>query len=173
MRKTIRIIIVFILAVLVTFSLFSLTQYAMVATSSPRFCATCHEIQPAYDTWKSSTHVSNVRGLVAECMDCHLPPIADTLRFYPAKIYHGVKDLAVHLTTKTYDREKSRQAVYEMSHNDQCLKCHGNLLYIPSKRGAMLAHRSLLYARSGYEKKCLDCHENLVHKPTEFYRYND
>jgi cytochrome c-type protein NapC/trimethylamine-N-oxide reductase cytochrome c-type subunit TorC len=35
----------------------------------------------------------------------------------------------------------------------------------------MLAHRSVLYARPGYEKKCLDCHRNLVHRPTGFYRY--
>jgi nitrate/TMAO reductase-like tetraheme cytochrome c subunit len=55
--------------------------------------------------------------------------------------------------------------------NDQCLKCHRNLLYIPNKRGAMLAHRDVLYARPGYEKKCLDCHENLVHKPKPFYEY--
>jgi len=27
----------------------------------------------------------------------------------------------------------------------------------------MLAHRSVLYARPGYEKKCIDCHYDLVH----------
>jgi hypothetical protein len=27
----------------------------------------------------------------------------------------------------------------------------------------MLAHRSVVYARSGYEKKCVDCHYDLVH----------
>jgi cytochrome c-type protein NapC/trimethylamine-N-oxide reductase cytochrome c-type subunit TorC len=34
---------------------------------------------------------------------------------------------------------------------------------MPYKRGAMLAHRSVLYARPGYEKKCVDCHYDLVH----------
>lgn len=28
--------------------------------------------------------------------------------------------------------------------NDQCLKCHRNILYIPNKRGTMLAHRDVL-----------------------------
>jgi cytochrome c-type protein NapC/trimethylamine-N-oxide reductase cytochrome c-type subunit TorC len=27
----------------------------------------------------------------------------------------------------------------------------------------MLAHRAVLYARPGYEKKCVDCHYDLVH----------
>jgi hypothetical protein len=44
-------------------------------------------------------------------------------------------------------------------------------LYIPNKRGAMLAHRSVLYARKGYEKKCVDCHRNLVHNPADIYLY--
>jgi len=33
----------------------------------------------------------------------------------------------------------------------------------PIRRGAMLAHRSVVYGRSGYEKKCVDCHYDLVH----------
>jgi cytochrome c-type protein NapC/trimethylamine-N-oxide reductase cytochrome c-type subunit TorC len=34
---------------------------------------------------------------------------------------------------------------------------------MPDKRGAMLAHRTVIYARQGYEKKCIDCHYDLVH----------
>jgi len=34
---------------------------------------------------------------------------------------------------------------------------------MPDKRGAMLAHRTVLYPRPGYEKKCVDCHWDLVH----------
>ena len=45
----------------------------------------------------------------------------------------------------------------------ECQKCHRNLMNMPYKRGAMLAHRSVLYARPGYEKKCVDCHYDLVH----------
>ena len=35
----------------------------------------------------------------------------------------------------------------------------------------MLAHRSVIYARPGYEKKCVDCHRYLVHNETPVYRY--
>ena len=51
------------------------------------------------------------------------------------------------------------------------MKCHRNLLYIPDKRGAMLAHRSVLYPRAGHEKKCTDCHKNLVHNQKDKHIY--
>jgi cytochrome c-type protein NapC/trimethylamine-N-oxide reductase cytochrome c-type subunit TorC len=104
-------------------------------------------------------------------MDCHLPPLTDTASFYYMKVYHGVRDLVGHFTQKVYDHEKNRKAVYETTKNAFCQKCHNNLLYIPDKRGAMLAHRSVIYARPGYEKRCLDCHQNLVHKPSAIYDY--
>ena len=34
---------------------------------------------------------------------------------------------------------------------------------MPQSRGAMRAHRTVLYARPGYELKCVDCHYDLVH----------
>jgi hypothetical protein len=53
-----------------------------------------------------------------------------------------------------YAQEKVRQATYATFDNDQCQKCHRNLLHMPTQRGAMLAHRSMVNARPGYEKKC-------------------
>jgi hypothetical protein len=35
----------------------------------------------------------------------------------------------------------------------------------------MLAHRSVVYARPGYEKKCVDCHRELVHFRRPVYNY--
>jgi cytochrome c-type protein NapC/trimethylamine-N-oxide reductase cytochrome c-type subunit TorC len=157
--------------VLLAFPLFSLSYYTMVRTSTPQFCATCHEIQYAYNTWKTSTHVNNPQGFVADCMDCHLPAPHDTFDFFYAKTAHGIKDIIVHFTQHEYDRAKNRSAAYASFKNDQCRKCHRNILYIPDKRGAMLAHRSVLYARPGYEKRCVECHRNLVHNPSAVYQY--
>ena len=42
---------------------------------------------------------------------------------------------------------------------------------MPGKSGAMLAHRSVIYARPGYEKKCVDCHYDLVHSERMFIMY--
>ncbi|MFA7165842.1 MAG: NapC/NirT family cytochrome c, partial [Desulfoplanes sp.] len=62
-----------LLGILIAFPVFSMTYYTMVRTSTPQFCSSCHEIQWAYNTWKTSTHVNNAQGFVADCMDCHLP----------------------------------------------------------------------------------------------------
>jgi hypothetical protein len=35
----------------------------------------------------------------------------------------------------------------------------------------MLAHRSVLYPRPGYEKSCFECHRNLVHNEVPYYNY--
>jgi cytochrome c-type protein NapC/trimethylamine-N-oxide reductase cytochrome c-type subunit TorC len=106
-------------------------------------------------------------------MDCHLPAPHDTFEFFYAKTAHGIKDIFVHFTEdmSRYDHELQRQNAYVSFKNDQCQKCHRNILYMPDKRGAMLAHRSVLYARPGYEKRCVDCHRNLVHHAREYYAY--
>jgi nitrate/TMAO reductase-like tetraheme cytochrome c subunit len=159
------------LGIIVAFPLFSISYYTMVRTSTPQFCASCHEIQFAYNTWKTSTHVNNAQGFVADCMDCHLPAPHDTFNFFYAKTAHGIKDVIVHITGVAYDREKNRKKAYASFTNQQCRKCHRNILYIPDKRGAMLAHRDVIYARPGYEKRCVDCHKNLVHTARAVYQY--
>jgi nitrate/TMAO reductase-like tetraheme cytochrome c subunit len=152
-----------VLGIMVGFPLFSMSYYTMVRTSTPDFCASCHEIKPAVRAWRGSTHVNNAAGVVADCMDCHLPAPQNTFDFFFAKTTHGLKDVAVHVFGGTYDRAEQRDKAYASFKNDQCMKCHRNLLYLPNRRGAMLAHRSVLYARTGYEKKCVDCHYDLVH----------
>jgi nitrate/TMAO reductase-like tetraheme cytochrome c subunit len=170
-KRSIKPAFFIVIGIIIAFPVFSITYYTMVRTSTPRFCAICHEIQFAYNTWKTSTHANNAQGVVADCMDCHLPAPHETYDFFFAKTAHGVKDILVHLIQKTYDHQKNRQAAYASFKNVQCQKCHRNILYIPDKRGAMLAHRDVIYARPGYEKKCVDCHKDLVHNATEVYRY--
>jgi len=160
-----------LLGVIIAFPLFSMTYYTMVRTSTPDFCASCHEIKPAVVAWRSSTHVNNAQGFVADCMDCHLPAPHKMFDFFFAKTYHGAKDVVKHLLIKEYDRKKNREAAYDSFDNAQCQKCHRNLLTMPGKRGAMLAHRSVVYARPGYEKKCVDCHYDLVHNESVSIMY--
>ncbi len=171
MKKYLAGIVLIIFGIFIAFPLFSMTYYTMIRTSTPGFCATCHEIQFAYNTWKTSTHVNNSQGFVADCMDCHLPAPEDTYDFFYAKTVHGIKDVIAHFTLDEYDHQKNRQKAYASFKNKQCQKCHRNILYIPDKRGAMLAHRAVVYARPGYEKRCVDCHKNLVHNKRELYRY--
>jgi len=171
MKNLIKPAIFIAVGLVIAFPVFSLSYYTMVRTTTPQFCAWCHEIRFAYNTWKTSTHVNNAQGFVADCMDCHLPAPHDTLNFFYAKTWHGLKDIAIHFTQDTYDHEENREKAYASFKNEQCQKCHRNLLYIPEKRGAMLAHRSVVYARPGYAKQCVDCHRDLVHNPRGIYGY--
>ncbi len=171
MKRLIKPAIFMAIGLVIAFPLFSLAYYTMVRTTTPQFCAWCHEIQFAYNTWKTSTHVNNAQGFVADCMDCHLPAPHDTYNFFYAKTAHGIKDIIIHFVQESYDHGKNRNKAYASFKNEQCQKCHRNLINIPEKRGAMLAHRSVVYARPGYEKSCVDCHKNLVHNDREFYQY--
>ena len=162
-KRAIKPAILIALGILIAFPLFSISYFTMVRTSTPDFCASCHEIKPAVVAWRSSTHTNNAAGVVVDCMDCHLPAPQDTFDFFFAKTYHGIKDVAIHFFVGEYDREKARNNAYAAFDNRECQKCHRNLLHMPYKRGAMLAHRSVLYAKPGYEKKCIDCHYDLVH----------
>lgn len=176
MKRLLRPVLFTALGVLLAFPIFSMTYYTMVRTSTPEFCSSCHEIVPAYQNWRTSTHANNARGVVADCMDCHLPAPHDTVNFFFTKTLHGAKDVLVHFTEnmpEDYDRAEMREAAYASIKNDQCQKCHRNILYLPYKRGAMLAHRSVLYAQPGDEKKCTDCHRNLVHTPKMQFEYLD
>ncbi len=159
------------LGIALAFPLFSMTYYTMVRTSTPQFCASCHEIRFAVNTWKTSTHVNNAQGFVADCMDCHLPAPHDTFDFFYTKTMHGLKDVIAHFLIEEYDHQKNREKAYASFDNAQCQKCHRNLLHIPDKRGAMLAHREVVHALPGRERRCVDCHRDLVHNATPVYRY--
>jgi cytochrome c-type protein NapC/trimethylamine-N-oxide reductase cytochrome c-type subunit TorC len=174
MRKGLKPLILIVLGIIVGFPVFSMAYYTLVRTSTPQFCASCHEIEYAYDTWKTSTHVNNPQGVVADCMDCHLPAPENTFEFFYAKTYHGIKDVVMHfiIDPSQYDHKKNRERAYEDIDNSQCRKCHRNLLEMPYKRGAMLAHKTVLYPREGYEKQCVDCHDRLVHFPKDSYAYD-
>ena len=171
LRKVVKPAVFIIIGILIAFPLFSISYYTMVRTSTPAFCASCHEIKPAVRAWRASTHVNNAAGVVVDCMDCHLPAPQDTFDFFFAKSYHGLKDVAIHFLVGEYDREKARKNAYAAFENTECQKCHRNLLYMPQSRGAMLAHRSVIYAREGYEKKCIDCHYDLVHNDKNSVMY--
>ena len=63
-KKAIKPAALVILGIIIAFPLFSMSYYTMVRTSTPDFCASCHEIKPAVVAWRSSTHVNNAAGVV-------------------------------------------------------------------------------------------------------------
>lgn len=173
MKRLLGFLIFFFLFPLLAFPLMNLGYKIMVDTSTPSFCASCHEIKPAVSAWRTSTHASNSKGFTARCIDCHLPPPEQTIYFFFSKAKHGIKDFWGHYFGEPYDAAKRREIVYSTMDNSNCLKCHQSLLYLPDKRGAMLAHRDALFGDNGKGKSCFLCHRNLVHKSSSAYHGND
>ncbi|MEE9462059.1 MAG: NapC/NirT family cytochrome c, partial [Bacteroidales bacterium] len=64
---------------------------AVVKTSSNDFCAACHVHPQATQTWKRSTHVDNQRGIMVNCVDCHLPPKGEG--YLVEKTKTGIRDV--------------------------------------------------------------------------------
>ena len=172
MKKMALLIVSLCFFVLISFGFINIGYKVMVETSSPAFCASCHEIKPAVEKWRSSSHASNSKGYTARCIDCHLPPPEETIYFFFSKAKHGLKDFWGHFFGEPYDSKKRREIVYSTYPNDNCLKCHQNILFIPDKRGAMLAHRSARFGNSGKGISCFECHRDLVHKSRDVYAYS-
>jgi nitrate/TMAO reductase-like tetraheme cytochrome c subunit len=143
------------IGIILAIPIFSMSYYSLVRTLTPHFCVKCHEIEYAYKTWKTSSHAHNSKGVVADCMGCHLPAPQNLFQFFYMKTLHGTKDIIAHFMIEDYDHKKNKKKAYQSIEKGQCLKCHRNLLYMPYKRGAMLAQSIVLYTKEGYEKKVL------------------
>ena len=44
------------------------TYIALALTTRPQFCRNCHNMEPYYDSWESSSHDH------VNCVDCHYEP---------------------------------------------------------------------------------------------------
>ncbi|MGD9183426.1 MAG: NapC/NirT family cytochrome c, partial [Desulfobacterales bacterium] len=53
-KRAIKPAIFVAIGILIAFPLFSMSYFTMVRTSTPDFCASCHEIKPAVVAWRSS-----------------------------------------------------------------------------------------------------------------------
>lgn len=134
-------------------------------TSSNEFCASCHIHPHAEASWKLSIHNNTASGVSVNCVDCHLPPEEQTVRFITRKAYHGFHDLFAYLTLDPEEidwadkrtRESSKRFVYE----DGCKKCHTNMF--PTTLNTLGGESHLKYLRDPENTSCLQCHQGVGH----------
>lgn len=144
----------------------SFTYWSVEATSTPQFCAQCHEIKSAYNSWKTSTHYKVPQGKkMATCRDCHLPGWNLPVSLLWAKAYHGSKDIYHHYSDKDeinllyYEYEMKINARKDIP-NSNCLKCHEDI-YTSRAVNLKQYHKDI---RKNYNLHCVDCHKDMVHK---------
>jgi nitrate/TMAO reductase-like tetraheme cytochrome c subunit len=132
-------------------------------TSTPEFCASCHEIEQFRAAWAEGPHGSMEKGVVsATCVDCHLPPPEDgILQYLTAKGMSGTKDIVSHLRGHEPDWVANLEKREEFTYEAGCTKCHVELVApgIPLK--AYLAHRD--YMTGETSETCIACHIEVGH----------
>lgn len=125
------------------------TWQAIHFTSRPSFCASCHEIRSAVDSWERRPH----RGI--SCFACHAQP--GQIGFLQRKV-GGLVELYRHLTGNF--REPLEARVNTLT---SCRRsgCHANVNTINGGKLVRFPHNSHL-ARN---LDCLECHRWAAHEP--------
>jgi cytochrome c nitrite reductase small subunit len=146
------------------------TYASVELTSTVEFCSSCHEMKPAYESWKKSTHYNVKEGeRRASCRDCHVPPWTNPVNVLYTKAYHGIKDVYKHfadadqLSDPGYHEAMRAHAPKGIS-NSSCLKCHGDI-YKKEYPGVVNIHKEL---KKNSKSRCTDCHVDMVHYPYPF-----
>lgn len=130
--------------VLVVLLVFIGTTYA---TSTAKFCTTCHVMKPEYATWQASSHSQ------VDCVACHVDPeVTNALKH---KVV-ATKELYVYLT-KSYELPIQ---MTEQIPDSRCLKCHS------LKRKVSSTYPDLNIPHERHNKKgiaCVKCHQGVAH----------
>jgi len=148
------ILVVGVLLLLIT------TEY----TSRPKFCSSCHYMEPYVEGWKSSTHKQ------VTCTDCHFAP------GFKSKMRGKFTALSmlVNYMTGIYKKSKPWAEITDES----CLRsgCHSKRLLqgkVLFKKGIIFDHLPhLTKLRRGKKLRCTSCHSQIVQGRTHF-RYRN
>lgn len=147
--------------------IFILTAFNKVVhyTSTNESCASCHVHPHADASWMLSAHHNTPSGVSINCVDCHLPPEDQRIRFLTRKAYHGFHDLYVYMTKDTdeivWEDKRTLEAAQRFVYEDGCKKCHTNLF--PSTLNALGSESHLKYLRDPESTSCLKCHPGVGH----------
>ncbi len=117
---------------------------AVTVSSNPSFCGSCHEIGPAYDQWRISSH-KNVN-----CLDCHTE---GGIAGYAKISTDGLRNITDHLSGGV---DLPAQASVK---NESCLACHPR-----DTLPETMPQVALKMAHSAHQdQNCTTCHVRLVH----------
>lgn len=109
---------------------------------SPQFCGSCHSMEEAYTTWKTSNHKQ------LACTECHLPNQNLAVKLI-AKAQTGITDV-YHETLRDYPATIKVTTQGKQYLADNCLRCHQSTV------------ENTQMAAGGND--CTKCHRGLVHE---------
>lgn len=148
-------------------------EYTMAATSTEKFCTSCHTMADGpFVMLQDTRHYSNEAGVHASCSDCHLPK-----EFLP-KMWRKIqasREVWGQITGKIDTPEKYLAHVGEMkqreidrlraSNSAECRHCHDvdRMLLAQQSVKARQYHELMVQE----QKTCIDCHQGIAHMTPE------
>ncbi|TET64002.1 hypothetical protein E3J48_01695 [Candidatus Aerophobetes bacterium] len=123
-------------------------------TTSPKFCSTCHNMKPYYESWKTSSHNE------VNCIKCHAEP--GIIPYLKTKA-NGLVEVAIYLSGNLptrYDTEVSdKTCLREDCHTQAKLKQEK----VDFKKGIPFEHETHLQTLRGeFRLRCTSCHSQIV-----------
>ena len=151
--------------VVITILFFSGMKKIFVVTGSDTYCMSCHVHTHAEIAWQLSTHVNNNSGVVVHCIECHLPPKDNLVKFTLAKGRSGAHSLYSFYFKDTSKIDWALKSTPEVAarfvYKESCLKCHSNLFPVNISDEGADAH--LRYTMNSENTRCITCHISVGH----------
>jgi len=128
------------------------TYVAMELTTRPKFCNSCHIMEPYYTSWENSSHNH------VSCVECHYEP--GLLETFEGK-FKALSQLAKYVTategTKPWAEVSDYSCMRSGCHSERLLE--GEIQYGRIR----FDHRHhLIGLRRGKELRCTSCHSQIV-----------
>ena len=150
-RRTILLALLAVLLVVGGVALAGLWQ----VSASPKFCNSCHIMEPYVDAWKASSHKD------VTCVQCHYPPgFRDTLWVKFQAITQVAKWATQTYSSKPFAEVEDASCLRSGCHATRGLEDKGVVTF---KRGIRFEHRPHLDAATmGRQLRCTSCHAQIV-----------
>jgi cytochrome c-type protein NapC len=144
---------------------------ALDATSTERFCLSCHEMRDSvYAEYRETNHYRNRSGVHATCPDCHVPR---QWTYKVARSIHAAHELYHEIAGTVSTRERFEayrlalaQVVWQsMKQTDsrECRNCHSQFdMDLQRQDKAARRKHSPDYMKEN-NKTCIDCHKGVAH----------
>jgi cytochrome c nitrite reductase small subunit len=112
-------------------------------TETPKFCGSCHSMDPQHTAWEHSAHRQ------ARCIDCHLPN-DNPANHYFWKTIDGNKDVFYEFSgLREHDEIKLSPHGHRVLQAN-CIRCHeGMVTHVDKKRACIDCHRTVGHKRQG------------------------
>jgi nitrate/TMAO reductase-like tetraheme cytochrome c subunit len=141
--------VIIVSGVLILFLIF--TVGALALTSTPKFCSSCHEMNPEYYTWKGSAHNQ------ISCVQCHIEPGVGN--FVKHKI-DSLSQLYYHFSGNYVTPIEIKEPIK----NSVCLQCHDMEKRVTTPSGDIKFPHTKHLAE---KVDCIKCHSGVVHGSIE------